>query len=71
MKSVQPITRAERLRKAGFRSLGDAWADTTTSHGRLMVTERGDQAPRTGASRSATSPAATTSSHPTISRLAA
>jgi DNA invertase Pin-like site-specific DNA recombinase len=25
-------------RKAGFRSLGDAWADTTTSHGRLMVT---------------------------------
>jgi DNA invertase Pin-like site-specific DNA recombinase len=25
-------------RKAGFRSLGDAWADTTTSHGRLMLT---------------------------------
>jgi len=25
-------------RKAGFRSLGDTWADTTTSHGRLMVT---------------------------------
>jgi DNA invertase Pin-like site-specific DNA recombinase len=24
-------------RKAGFRSLGDAWADTTTSHGRLML----------------------------------
>jgi DNA invertase Pin-like site-specific DNA recombinase len=23
---------------AGFRSLGDAWADTTTPHGRLMVT---------------------------------
>lgn len=23
---------------AGFRSLGDAWADTTTAHGRLMVT---------------------------------
>jgi DNA invertase Pin-like site-specific DNA recombinase len=23
---------------AGFRSLGDAWADTTTSHGRLMLT---------------------------------
>jgi DNA invertase Pin-like site-specific DNA recombinase len=23
-------------KKAGFRSLGDAWADTTTSHGRLM-----------------------------------
>jgi DNA invertase Pin-like site-specific DNA recombinase len=25
-------------REAGFRSLGDAWADTTTSHGRLMLT---------------------------------
>jgi DNA invertase Pin-like site-specific DNA recombinase len=25
-------------RKAGFRSLNDAWADTTTSHGRLMLT---------------------------------
>jgi DNA invertase Pin-like site-specific DNA recombinase len=25
-------------RKAGFRSLGDTWADTTTSHGRLMLT---------------------------------
>ena len=24
-------------REAGFRSLGDAWADTTTSHGRLML----------------------------------
>ena len=23
---------------AGFRSLADAWADTTTAHGRLMVT---------------------------------
>jgi DNA invertase Pin-like site-specific DNA recombinase len=23
---------------AGFKSLGDAWADTTTSHGRLMLT---------------------------------
>jgi DNA invertase Pin-like site-specific DNA recombinase len=23
---------------AGFRSLGDAWADTTTPHGRLMLT---------------------------------
>src|SRR5271167_1941923 len=28
-------------RKAGFRSLGDAWADTTTSHGRLMLTVPG------------------------------
>jgi DNA invertase Pin-like site-specific DNA recombinase len=25
-------------RKAGFRSLGDAWADTTTPHSRLMLT---------------------------------
>ncbi len=24
-------------RKAGFRSLGDAWADTATAHGRLML----------------------------------
>jgi DNA invertase Pin-like site-specific DNA recombinase len=28
-------------RKAGFRSLGDAWADTTASHGRLMLTVLG------------------------------
>lgn len=28
-------------RKAGFRSLADAWADTTTPHGRLMVTVLG------------------------------
>jgi DNA invertase Pin-like site-specific DNA recombinase len=28
-------------RKAGFRSLGDKWADTTTSHGRLMLTVLG------------------------------
>jgi DNA invertase Pin-like site-specific DNA recombinase len=25
-------------KKAGFRSLGDAWADTTAAHGRLMLT---------------------------------
>ena len=25
-------------KKAGFRSLGDAWADTTTAHGCLMLT---------------------------------
>jgi len=25
-------------KKAAFRSLGDAWADTTTPHGRLMLT---------------------------------
>jgi DNA invertase Pin-like site-specific DNA recombinase len=28
-------------RKAGSRSLGDTWADTTTSHGRLMLTVLG------------------------------
>ncbi len=28
-------------RKAGFRSLSGAWADTTTSHGRLMLTVLG------------------------------
>ena len=28
-------------KKAGFRSLGDAWADTTTAHGRLMLTVLG------------------------------
>src|SRR3974390_2035926 len=28
-------------RKAGFRPLADAWADTTTSHGRLMLTVLG------------------------------
>src|SRR5271167_3130138 len=28
-------------RKAGFRSLGDTWADTTNAHGRLMLTVLG------------------------------
>ena len=28
-------------KKAGFKSNGDAWADTTTSHGRLMLTVLG------------------------------
>ena len=28
-------------KKAGFRSLSDAWADTTTAHGRLMLTVLG------------------------------
>ena len=28
-------------RKAGFRSLGDTWADSTTPHGRLMLTVLG------------------------------
>jgi DNA invertase Pin-like site-specific DNA recombinase len=31
-------------RKAGFRSLTDTWADTTTSHGRLMLTVLGGRA---------------------------
>jgi DNA invertase Pin-like site-specific DNA recombinase len=54
---VLPVTRLDRLarstrdllntlatitdRKAGFRSLGDIWADTTTAHGRLMLTVLG------------------------------
>jgi DNA invertase Pin-like site-specific DNA recombinase len=28
-------------KEAGFRSLGDAWADTTTAHGRLILTVLG------------------------------
>ena len=28
-------------KRAGFRSLSDAWADTTTPHGRLMLTVLG------------------------------
>jgi DNA invertase Pin-like site-specific DNA recombinase len=28
-------------KKAGFRSLGDTWADTTTSHGRVTLTVLG------------------------------
>jgi DNA invertase Pin-like site-specific DNA recombinase len=28
-------------KKAGFKSLGDTWADTTTAHGRLMLTVLG------------------------------
>ena len=28
-------------KKAGFQSLGDTWADTTTAHGRLMLTVLG------------------------------
>ena len=28
-------------RKASFKSLGDTWADTTTAHGRLMLTVLG------------------------------
>jgi DNA invertase Pin-like site-specific DNA recombinase len=32
--------------KAGFRSLKDTWADTTTPHGRLMLTVLGGLADR-------------------------
>ena len=28
-------------KKAGFKSLGDTWADTTTAHGRLILTVLG------------------------------
>ena len=35
------ILAAISVKKAGFRSLGDTWADTTTSHGRLMLTVLG------------------------------
>jgi DNA invertase Pin-like site-specific DNA recombinase len=31
-------------KKAGFRSLGDAWANTTPPHGRLMLTVLGSLA---------------------------
>ena len=33
----------DKIAKAGatFKSLGDAWADTTTAHGRLMLTVLG------------------------------
>jgi DNA invertase Pin-like site-specific DNA recombinase len=38
----QPAIFSTRLRKkTGFRSLGDTWADTTTAHGRLMLTVLG------------------------------
>ncbi len=32
---------AMTAKEAGFRSLGDTWADTTTAHGRLMLTVLG------------------------------
>jgi DNA invertase Pin-like site-specific DNA recombinase len=32
---------AMTAKKAGFRSLGDAWADATTAYGRLMLTVLG------------------------------
>ena len=57
LETVLTVTRLDRLARstrdllntlariadkgAGFRSLADAWADTTTSHGRLMLTVLG------------------------------
>ena len=38
-------------KKAGFRSLGDTWADTTTAHGRLAEFERELIRARTGEGR--------------------
>ena len=42
-------------RGAGFRSLGDPWADTTTPHGKLMITVLGGlvefEGPHPGAHR--------------------
>src|ERR1700680_5046207 len=37
LNTLAPITAKE----AGFRSVADAWADTTTAHGRLMLTVLG------------------------------
>jgi DNA invertase Pin-like site-specific DNA recombinase len=56
-------------RKAGFRSLGDAWADSTTPRGRLMLTVLAGLAElesdliraRTGEGRSGRKPAASSS----------
>jgi DNA invertase Pin-like site-specific DNA recombinase len=36
-----PLPAGRDHRKAGFRSLADARADTTTAHGRLMLTVLG------------------------------
>ena len=35
------VLAAITTKNAGFRSLGDTWADTTTVHGRLMLTVLG------------------------------
>jgi DNA invertase Pin-like site-specific DNA recombinase len=42
---------------AGFRSLADAWADTTTAHGRLMLTVLGAGWPSSSANWSEPAPA--------------
>jgi DNA invertase Pin-like site-specific DNA recombinase len=38
--ALQPLATITR-KGAGFRSLNDTWADTTTAHGRLMLTVLG------------------------------
>ncbi len=38
MCSQQSPLKAVADKGAGFRSLADVWADTTTAHGRLMLT---------------------------------
>jgi DNA invertase Pin-like site-specific DNA recombinase len=65
-------------KKADFRSLGDAWADTTTAHGRLMLTVLGGLAEferelphphrRGPATRTAKASAEGSNSHRTSSR---
>jgi DNA invertase Pin-like site-specific DNA recombinase len=40
-RDLQNVLATVSERGAGFRSLGDPWADTTTPHGRLMLTVRG------------------------------
>src|ERR1700687_3359218 len=51
-------------KKAGFKSLGDTWADATTSHGRLMLTVLGGLAESRGSPASA----AKLSSSPSLRR---
>lgn len=41
MRPIRHVLATITGKKAGFRSLGDTWADTTTSHGRLMLTVLG------------------------------
>jgi DNA invertase Pin-like site-specific DNA recombinase len=39
---VKPFADGDHTeRKPGFRSLGNVWADTTTAHGRLILTVLG------------------------------
>lgn len=76
---VLMVTRLDRLARStrDLRSLADTWADTTTPHGRLMLTVLGGLAEfekeliraRTGEGR--TRAKARGVSHSTISRLVA